>query len=58
MAKDFIPKVMAALAVEAICIICVSSKIRDAKFLGKGKWGVQATKLLSIQFSAAAFRIE
>jgi hypothetical protein len=37
MAKDFIPKVMAALAVEAICIICVSSKIRDAKFLGKGK---------------------
>jgi len=47
-----------ALAVETICIICVSSKIRDAKFLVKGKCGVKATNLLSIQFSAAALRIE
>jgi len=58
MALDFIPKVMDALVVETICLICVSRKIRDAKFLGKAKWGVQATKLLSIQFSAAALRIE
>jgi hypothetical protein len=58
MAMDFIPKLVEALAVETICIICVSSKIRDAKFLGKVKWGEQATKLLSIQFSAATLRIE
>jgi hypothetical protein len=37
MAMGFVPKVVEALAVEAICIICVSSKIRDAKFMGKGK---------------------
>jgi len=55
---DFIPKVMEALVVETICFFCVSSKIKDAKFLRKDKWGVQATKLLSIQSSAAALRIE
>jgi hypothetical protein len=58
MAIDFIPKFVEALAVETISIICVSSKIKDAKFLGKGKWGVQATNLLSTQFSAAASRVE
>jgi hypothetical protein len=58
MAMDFTPKVVDSLAVETICIICVSSKIRDAKFLGKGKLGVQAAKDLSIQFCAAALRIE
>jgi hypothetical protein len=37
MAMDFMPKVVEALAVETICVICVTGKIRDVKFLGKGK---------------------
>lgn len=42
---DFKRKVVEALAVEIIYIICVWSKIRDAKFLGKGKYKVQSSSV-------------